>query len=373
MARLDRGGTYDAANRLTEDTEYTYTYDPRGNLIERRHKTTGARTVYTWDARDRLVRIERYPDATAATPTETVTYAYGPLGRRWSRTRAGTTHRFLYDGLDRIATLDPAGTLLEWVTFGPGIDEPLGREDAAGRRLWYRANHQASVMALEDGATATDTYRYSPYGITTAAGTTPNDFRYTGREYEAPDLYYYRARYYDPTVGRFLGEDPVGYLGGYNLYLAFNATPSTQLDPLGLWPTCTKHLIGVSTDISQKILETVLLRFTMPVPIPKAPTLSPDIDPRIPPTHRPPLRPGLRLEVWLVRYSLIKKDILEVKRIIEHYKVFCSEEIIRECGRKEVFRTNFLLDLASEPVTRLIRSTLEWRYELLRLLGVMDL
>ena len=179
------------------------------------------------------MRIERYPDATASVPTETVTYAYGPLGRRWSRTRAGTTQRFLYDGLDRIATLDPSGTLLEWVTFGPGIDEPLGREDASGRRLWYRANHQASVMALEDGTATTDTYRYSPYGITAATGTTPNDFRYTGREYEAGDLYYYRARYYDPTVGRFLSEDPKEYEFDTNLYRYAYDDPPNRRDPNG--------------------------------------------------------------------------------------------------------------------------------------------
>jgi len=132
--------------------------------------------------------------------------------KTWPRPRTNSHSlrhgRASSERLDRIAALDLSGTLLEWVTFGPGIDEPLGREDAAGRRLWYRANHQASVMALEDGSATTDTYRYSPYGITTAAGTTPNDFRYTGREYEAEDLYYYRARYYDPTVGRFLSEGP---------------------------------------------------------------------------------------------------------------------------------------------------------------------
>ncbi|HGY09517.1 MAG TPA: RHS repeat-associated core domain-containing protein [Oceanithermus profundus] len=90
-------------------------------------------------------------------------------------------------------------------------------------------------MALEDGSATTDTYRYSPYGITTAAGTTPNDFRYTGREYEAEDLYYYRARYYDPTVGRFLAEDPLGLRSGdVNLYLYASGSPTTTVDSIGL-------------------------------------------------------------------------------------------------------------------------------------------
>ena len=91
----------------------------------------------------------------------------------------------------------------------------------------------------EDGATTTDTYRYSPYGITTAAGATPNDFRYTGREHEAEDLYYYRARYYDPTMGRFLSEDPrpSRHLRmTIHAYLYVYADPVNLIDPDGLGP-----------------------------------------------------------------------------------------------------------------------------------------
>jgi len=57
-------------------------------------------------------------------------------------------------------------------------------------------------------------YTYKPFGITTATGTNPNRFRFTGRKWDQETgLYYYRARYYDATVGRFVSEDPLGFGG----------------------------------------------------------------------------------------------------------------------------------------------------------------
>ena len=66
---------------------------------------------------------------------------------------------------------------------------------------------------------------------------TNNPFTYTGREYDAESgLYYYRARYYDPTIGRFLNEDPIGFAGGdMNLYAYVWDNPTNFVDPYGLW------------------------------------------------------------------------------------------------------------------------------------------
>ena len=59
-------------------------------------------------------------------------------------------------------------------------------------------------------------YNYSPYGVTTKIGgaNTGNPYAYTGREFDDDDLYYYRARYYDPTIQRFISEDPIYYAAG---------------------------------------------------------------------------------------------------------------------------------------------------------------
>ena len=67
-------------------------------------------------------------------------------------------------------------------------------------------------------AALANTYAYDSFGNTTAStGTLGNYFQYTGREFDTEtNIYYYRARYFDPSVGRFLSEDPIRFLGGIN-------------------------------------------------------------------------------------------------------------------------------------------------------------
>jgi RHS repeat-associated protein len=64
-------------------------------------------------------------------------------------------------------------------------------------------------------------------------------FQYTAGESDPETgLYYYRARYYDQTTGRFLGEDPIGpgpFVEGVNLYVSVENSPTNYVDPLGLY------------------------------------------------------------------------------------------------------------------------------------------
>lgn len=256
--RLGDGRTYDSANRLTEDLRYTYGYDARGNLTHKQDKATGARTVYTWDALDQLLRLERYPTSAATTPDKVLTYTYGPLGRRWSRTEDGLSEHYVYDGYDRIATLDSGHIPLATVTFGPAIDEPLGLHSAQGERYFY-ADRLGSVMALSDANQVTTYYRYDPYGRTSTQGNDLNPFRYTAREFEAEDLYYYRARYYDPTTGRFLSEDPLGLAGGLNLYAYVGGDPVNATDPFGnIAPAIVAYLRCVALCAAEAALANAL-------------------------------------------------------------------------------------------------------------------
>ena len=231
---LGDGRNYDAANRLLEGNTYTFSYDPRGNLTEKRHKTTGARVSYQWNTRNQLVRVERYVNGTATTPDSAVDYSYGPLERRWTRIENGQVERYVYDGDDRVATLDGADNSVMQVVFGPDIDEPLGMSSNQGERFFH-ADYLGSIVALTDDTNVTSRYSYDPYGATVNSnGSDPNPFRYTAREYEADDLYYYRARYYDPTVQRFLSEDPIGFTGGdLNLYRYVGNNPINYTDPSG--------------------------------------------------------------------------------------------------------------------------------------------
>ncbi|MDR3764529.1 MAG: RHS repeat-associated core domain-containing protein, partial [Acidobacteriota bacterium] len=73
------------------------------------------------------------------------------------------------------------------------------------------------------------------FGNTTATEGIHNPFRYTGREHDTETgLYYYRARYYDPTIGRFLSEDPLRIKGGINFYTYVKNNPIKYVDPSGL-------------------------------------------------------------------------------------------------------------------------------------------
>ncbi len=94
-------------------------------------------------------------------------------------------------------------------------------------------------MQLEQGLTTEVSYSYPPFGSTGSASTSsPNKFRYTGREAsDNTGLYYYRARYYSPSQSRFIQEDPLGLAAGPNVYAYVNNDPIDLIDPLGLCGT----------------------------------------------------------------------------------------------------------------------------------------
>jgi RHS repeat-associated protein len=232
--RISDGGQFDENNRLLENQTHSFSYDANGNLVEKIEKTSGKRTKYSWNERNQLIKLERFPDGIATIADSTTTFSYGPLGRRWSRTKDGTTEYFAYSGMDRIATLDSRKQPTEHFDFGPGIDEPLVLEKAS-QSYFYFTDYLGSVKAISDGSAVVSSYEYSAYGQTNTTGDEAfNPYRYTGREYEELDLYYYRARYYDPDLGRFISSDPVGLQGGMNAYVYVNSNPVNLIDPAGL-------------------------------------------------------------------------------------------------------------------------------------------
>jgi len=156
----------------------------------------------------------------------------------------GTTTRVLYDGDQAIAETDAAGTLQTTTIAGPGLDAPVRLGQGAKAR-YVCADALGSPVLLTDAAgTVLERYRYDAFGaptITSATGQAlsrsayGNRILFTGREYEAETgLYYYRARYYSPTLGRFLSRDPLGPLPDLNLYRYVGNNPATWLDPWGL-------------------------------------------------------------------------------------------------------------------------------------------
>jgi RHS repeat-associated protein len=212
--------TYDAANRLTQWGGVPFTYDANGNLA-----TAGSRT-FGWDARNRL-------SAVGGTAT-IATFGYDGLRRRTSISFGSGATDLLYDG-QNIIQESSGGVTTANLLVGHGLDDVITRTDSSGEHT-ILADALGSTVALTDntGAIST-TYTYSAFGQTTATGqSTASTNRFSGREADATGLYYYRARYYDPALGRFLSEDPAGFgAGDPNLYAYVFNSPTNLTDPTG--------------------------------------------------------------------------------------------------------------------------------------------
>ncbi|MCL6712783.1 RHS repeat-associated core domain-containing protein [Pseudomonas sp. R2.Fl] len=217
LPEASRGSnTFDDNNRQTRHDGKTLSYDANGNLL-----SDGQRT-YHWNARNQLVAI-KVGDSVQAS------FQYDPLGRRISKTEGGQTTTYLYDGVDIVQ--ERMGHTVNPVLTGLGIDQRFARNEG-NERSYFLTDALGSTRALTNAAgEVIQRYDYTPYGQTRAlnAGTT-NPYQYTGRERDASDIYYHRARYYSPERGRFKSEDPVGMLGGVNTYAYVGNDPVSYVD-----------------------------------------------------------------------------------------------------------------------------------------------
>jgi RHS repeat-associated protein len=164
-----------------------------------------------------------------------VAFKYDPFGRRIYKQSANATSIFVYDGANLIETVSATGGTVARYTQGQSIDEPLAMQRGTATD-YYEADGLGSITSLTDptGAVAQG-YTYDSFGNqTNSTGTLRNYFRYTAREFDTETtLYFYRARYYDPSPGRFVSEDPISFSGGINFYsYAFN-NPVGLKDPMG--------------------------------------------------------------------------------------------------------------------------------------------
>jgi len=221
--------SFDAANRMTGITvngkTYALAYDANGNLIGKTNTAdANDSTAFTWDTRNRLTGI--------TAPGLAASFQYDPLGRRIERTVNGETTSYLYDGVQAIGEVR-AGQATALLT-GLSIDEAIARYASAGRLTQLTDQLGSVIRQINEAGGTQSATAYSPYGEASTSGDDQgNSTEYTGRENDGTGLYFYRARYFDPVLKRFVSEDPIGVAGGINLYAYVGGNPVALVDPTG--------------------------------------------------------------------------------------------------------------------------------------------
>jgi len=212
--------TYNQSNQLSNRSGTNLTYDNNGNL------TSDGVNTYSWNARNELVSISG--------PGLTASFQYDASGHRINKSDNAISTSYLYDGVNIVQELSGATPTANTLTAG--VDKVMTRNDAAGTRVPLTDPLGSSVALVDDTGTLQTQYTYDPFGNTTTTGAaSSNSSKYTGREDDGTGLYYYRARYYSPSLQRFISEDPIGFGGGdANLYAYVGNDPVNSGDPSGL-------------------------------------------------------------------------------------------------------------------------------------------
>jgi RHS repeat-associated protein len=252
------GGGYSTGtnNQVLADETYSYTYDHEGNRLTRTRLSDGHVTQYVWDHRNRLIAVVEKDDQGGV--LSSVEFVYDVWNRRVAKHvdpdgPAGNdpASTFFSWENDQIALQFDDGDLTHRYLYGPHVDqiladEPVTSVSSAGDLLWPLADHLGTVRDLAEYDSGTDipsiaNHRtFDGFGniVAESNATVETIFAFTGRERDhETGLQYNRARYYDPAIGQWLSDDPIGILSGEsNLRRYVGNRPVSISDPTGkIW------------------------------------------------------------------------------------------------------------------------------------------
>jgi RHS repeat-associated protein len=246
--RTNSGYVTDAGNRLRADGTYNYEYDFEGNRTLRTKISDGTVDTYSWDYCNRLMGI--VTKDLDGLVTRTVGYTYDVGDRRVSKTIDGVVEHYYLDGEQIAFVTDGGGNETFHYLYGLNVDQVLAQDSFAinyqlstinySGMLWALADRLGSVDTLTDAdGVVVDERTFDSFGRLLSQSNPSVSFRYgyTGRELDLESgLDYYRARYYDAAVGRFVSVDPMGFgAGDTNLYRYVGNNSTNATDPSGMW------------------------------------------------------------------------------------------------------------------------------------------
>ncbi len=232
--RTDSGAQVEEGNRLEAFGGYALEHDLDGNVTR---KSLAADSLafdqrLHWNSLGQLDSVRTVRQGVGST----VAYGYDGWDRRVRRTTNAGTARYVYDGSQIALEVDGSGNVVAEYSYFPGVDQPHTVK-RGGSVYYYLADGPGNVVGLLDASgTLVNEYHYSPWGEAEVEREgVAQPYRFTGRTWDRETgLYDYRARWYDPALGRFVSEDPIGLAGGINPYAYVGNDPVNGRDPSGL-------------------------------------------------------------------------------------------------------------------------------------------
>ncbi|HWV15048.1 MAG TPA: RHS repeat-associated core domain-containing protein [Cellvibrio sp.] len=220
-------GNTTRGNRLNLQGDRKFEYDARGNLIrETRGKGGKLETLFTYNLNNQLIKVSKQG--------QTSEYRYDPLGRRIRKQDSFGTTQYLWAG-DQLAQ-EQRNNIKKTYAYEPESFRPVAMTQD-GEIYHYHLDHLGTPRELtnQQGSIVWKA-RYKTYGnlALKEVEEVENNLRFQGQYFdEETGLHYNRHRYYDPSLGQFITQDPIGLLGGVNNY-QYAPNPVGWVDPFGL-------------------------------------------------------------------------------------------------------------------------------------------